>query len=74
MDSFGCDWDVAGCGGADSFISADPAWSGTTCDDLSFSCDWTCGPPSYNEICNNGVDDDNNGLIDCDDPACRAAS
>ena len=22
------------------------------------------------EICGNGIDDDNNGLIDCDDPAC----
>ena len=22
------------------------------------------------EICNNGIDDDGNGLIDCDDPAC----
>ncbi len=25
------------------------------------------------EICNNGVDDDNNKLIDCDDPACKSA-
>src|SRR5262249_52331760 len=22
------------------------------------------------EICNNGIDDDGNGLVDCDDPAC----
>jgi hypothetical protein len=24
------------------------------------------------EICNNGEDDDENGLIDCNDPACQA--
>jgi len=25
------------------------------------------------EICNNGLDDDGNGLVDCDDPACATA-
>lgn len=27
-------------------------------------------PPPPPEICDNGIDDDNNGLTDCDDPAC----
>ncbi|MCB0630903.1 MAG: M43 family zinc metalloprotease [Saprospiraceae bacterium] len=27
-------------------------------------------PPPTNEICDNGIDDDNDGLIDCDDPDC----
>ena len=26
------------------------------------------------EICDNGIDDDGNGLIDCDDPACATAA
>ena len=26
------------------------------------------------EICDNGIDDDDNGLIDCDDPACDGAN
>jgi len=26
------------------------------------------------ELCNNGIDDDGNGLIDCADPACANAS
>ena len=28
-----------------------------------------CGPPPV-EICDNGIDDTGNGLIDCEDPAC----
>ena len=26
--------------------------------------------PIFAEICNNGIDDDGDGLVDCDDPAC----
>jgi len=29
-------------------------------------------PPSKTEVCNNGIDDDGNGLVDCDDPACAS--
>ncbi|MFH1620742.1 MAG: M23 family metallopeptidase [Patescibacteria group bacterium] len=33
------------------------------------SCSWgTCMP--YPEVCNNTIDDDCNGLVDCADPAC----
>jgi hypothetical protein len=35
----------------------------------SFDLDVTC--PSTAEICDNGVDDDANGVADCDDPACE---
>ena len=40
---------------------------------LSSTCD---GSPSPNpqEICDNGVDDDGDGLVDCDDPDCSYAS
>ena len=34
----------------------------------SFDLDVTC--PSTAEICDNGVDDDANGVADCDDAAC----
>lgn len=27
-------------------------------------------PPVFPEICNNGIDDDGDGLVDCDDPDC----
>ena len=30
---------------------------------------WACGDP---EICSNGVDDDSDGLVDCQDVACNA--
>jgi hypothetical protein len=31
----------------------------------------SCAPPAQKkEICNNGIDDDGNGLIDCADPTC----
>ncbi len=30
--------------------------------------------PSFPEICNNGIDDDNDGLTDCDDPDCSESS
>jgi len=28
------------------------------------------GPAVHQEICDNGIDDDNDGLVDCDDPDC----
>jgi hypothetical protein len=34
---------------------------------------WACTSPKLVEVaCNNGVDDDANGLTDCDDPQCQA--
>lgn len=35
---------------------------------LSAACDGT--PPPAVEICDNGTDDDGDGLVDCDDPDC----
>lgn len=37
-------------------------------DGIGDVCDDTPNPP---EICNNGIDDDNDGLTDIDDPECR---
>ena len=39
---------------------------------LSATCDGT-QPPTPQEICDNGIDDDGDGLIDCDDPDCSSA-
>jgi hypothetical protein len=30
------------------------------------------GPPPSSEVCNNNLDDDGDGLIDCDDPDCNS--
>lgn len=38
----------------------------------SMVCDGT--PPPAEEICDNNIDDDNDGLIDCDDPDCSGAT
>ena len=38
---------------------------------FAFSAFFAISPPQVKEICNNGVDDDLDGLIDCDDPACK---
>lgn len=35
------------------------------------SCSYAA-PVAFPEICNNGIDDDNDGLVDCDDPDCTA--
>jgi hypothetical protein len=39
------------------------------CDDNDCAANPACA--SVAEICNNGLDDDGDGLIDCDDPDCR---
>jgi hypothetical protein len=41
-----------------------------TCSDKP-ECTFDCNYPGSVEICSNGVDDDGNGLVDCDDPACQ---
>ena len=40
---------------------------------LSSACDGTPNP-NPQEICDNGIDDDGDGLVDCDDPDCSYAS
>ncbi|PPK85291.1 putative secreted protein (Por secretion system target) [Neolewinella xylanilytica] len=40
---------------------------------ISATCDGT-SPPSPQEICDNGIDDDGDGLTDCADPDCSYAS
>jgi len=56
-----------------------PTGSGTVCGDLTCdvgedacSCPGDCGPPPATEelVCNDGIDDDCNGDIDCDDKLC----
>jgi hypothetical protein len=37
---------------------------------LTATCDGTPPPPPTNENCTNGIDDDGDGLVDCDDPDC----
>ncbi|MEL7003616.1 MAG: GEVED domain-containing protein [Bacteroidota bacterium] len=34
----------------------------------------TALPPAFPEICDNGIDDDNDGLVDCEDPDCSASA
>lgn len=61
---------------------------GEACDDGNTDADDGCSPecekePGWNceedgscirvEICDNGEDDDDNGLVDCEDPACELA-
>ncbi|MGB3799240.1 MAG: zinc metalloprotease, partial [Lewinella sp.] len=40
---------------------------------INATCDGTT-PPTPQEICDNGIDDDGDGLTDCDDPDCSYAS
>ena len=44
---------------------------GLTLTDGQFTCNPGGPPPPPAEICDNGIDDDGNGLIDLDDPACQ---
>ncbi len=37
---------------------------------FAFAAFFAITPPKVVEICNNGVDDDLNGLVTCEDPAC----
>ena len=48
-----------------------PGQEDADADGIGDVCDDTPNPP---EICNNGGDDDNDGLIDIDDPDCRPQS
>ena len=39
---------------------------------ISATCSGTEPPTNPQEICDNGIDDDNDGLVDCADPDCSA--
>ena len=65
--AYGCD--VPDCGVA--YGRRDFSLPGLTCDDTISSCKWTCGVKTYGEICSNNLDDDGDGLFDCDDPDCQ---
>lgn len=38
--------------------------------DACYFCSTVCNPPAQPEICNDGIDNDGDGLIDCADPDC----
>jgi hypothetical protein len=60
---------AAGCGGSCSVgMCRYEASAGSTCSSGLCRSDGSCGPGEA--ICNNGLDDDRNGLADCADPAC----
>ncbi|MBS2028456.1 MAG: hypothetical protein JST54_11165 [Deltaproteobacteria bacterium] len=67
----GCDSEL-GCGGNDA--GTNECIDGASCiTDCGSTGTWSCSenvcqPPA--ETCGNGADDDCNGLVDCDDPAC----
>ena len=42
-----------------------------TCSETTSSCKWTCGAPIYDEICSDGIDNDLDGDIDCEDSNCQ---
>jgi len=40
--------------------------------DACYFCSTVCNPPSQPEICNDGIDNNGDGLIDCADPDCAS--
>lgn len=70
---------VAACSGDDAVCGNGIVEAGEECDDDTEACDkcmikqgWECedGDCYRVELCDNGIDDDENGLVDCDDPGC----
>ncbi len=50
-------------------------WCDETCSDHGDCCidvGLICAPPEFGEVCFNGEDDNDNALVDCDDPGCHA--
>ncbi|MBJ93440.1 MAG: hypothetical protein CMP23_03095 [Rickettsiales bacterium] len=46
------------------------AWDAICIDLFSNSCGGTCSGPETETICDDGIDDDSDGLVDCDDADC----
>ncbi len=66
----GCDNQL----GEDCVCAMDPfccnvAWDGLCADLFQDQCGGTCGGPDT-EVCDDGVDNDNDGLVDCQDADC----
>ena len=60
--------------GEDCVCAIDPyccevTWDSICADEFENDCGGTCGGP-ISEVCDNGADDDGDGLIDCDDADC----
>ncbi|MFH2006849.1 MAG: M23 family metallopeptidase [bacterium] len=53
------------------YRTLDQAWTVALC--LCALLAMSCAASSSRETCDNGVDDDQNGLVDCDDPKCELA-
>ena len=54
---------------ADAFCCA-TEWDSICADAAAQLCGGLCGGGGGEEICDNGIDDDGDGLVDCDDPDC----
>jgi hypothetical protein len=69
---------VSTCDGSGGCSAPVPAFDGISCDDGNDCTDeWcrggVCVSQPKREICNDGIDNDCNGLVDKDDPACDAS-
>jgi len=56
----------------DNSVCTLPCTSGTDCPS-GWTCNTNCQPPTTTEVCDNGTDDDGDGLADCEDGDCLAA-
>ncbi|HXC53533.1 MAG TPA: hypothetical protein VN634_21785 [Candidatus Limnocylindrales bacterium] len=66
--------DGSPCTPHDQCVAGQCTGTGTVCGDgiVETGCGETCDPDDH-EICNNLIDDDGDGLIDCADPDCAEA-
>ena len=67
----GCENDL----GEDCVCAMDPyccevTWDMICADEYENMCGGTCGGPTGETICDDGIDNDNDGLVDCDDADC----
>jgi len=66
--AYGCSLSV--CSSTSYKSTTDASMGGVGCDALS-GCEWDCGAYVNKEICSNGVDDDGDGKVDCEDDDCN---
>ena len=72
------DWICDSYSGDGCSRACDDDWSMEACESLpdptGGSCQFTCEPPDFipaYEVCGNGIDDDGDGDVDCDDSDCQ---